>query len=102
MDGHGVFDLDLVGNRRLRIADQGDVRRGPAHVVGQKILEAGPAAGIGRGLNAGSGTRHNGLGRLSRDVAGGHHAAIAVHHQHFPAIPLGGKLVHELADIDFE
>ena len=81
MDRHGVFDLDLVGDRRLGVADQRDVGRGAAHVVGDEVVVAGAPAGIGGGDDAGGRAGHHRLGRFARDEARRDHAAIAVHDQ---------------------
>ena len=81
MDRHGIFDLDLVGDRRLGVADQRHVGRGAAHVVGDEVVEAGAPARIGGGDDAGGRARHHGLRRLARHEAGRDHAAIAVHDQ---------------------
>ncbi len=37
VDWHGVFDLDLGGDRGLAAADQRDVGGGAAHVVGDEV-----------------------------------------------------------------
>ena len=38
VDRHRIFDLDLVGDGRLGIADQRDIGRGAAHVVGDEVV----------------------------------------------------------------
>ena len=38
VDRHRIFDLDLVGDGRLGVADQRDVGRGAAHVVGDEVV----------------------------------------------------------------
>ena len=45
VDRHGVFELDLGGDRGGAVADQGDVGGGAAHVVGDEVREAGAAGG---------------------------------------------------------
>ena len=55
MDRHGIFDLDLVTDGGLGIADQGHIGRRAAHVIGQKVNYPGALAGIGR--------RHHATGR---------------------------------------
>ncbi|KAJ0340352.1 hypothetical protein COL154_014178, partial [Colletotrichum chrysophilum] len=99
MDRHGIFDLDLVGDRRLGIADQRHIGRGAAHVVGDEIPDAGAPARIGGRDDAGGRARHDGLGGLASDEARRDHAAIAVHHQDIVAVTALGELVGQPLDI---
>ena len=102
MDRHGIFDLDLVGDGRLGIADQRDIGRGAAHVVGDEVVEAGALARIGGGDDAGGRARHHGLCRIAGDEAGRDHAAIAVHDQEVAGVAAPGKLAAQPLDIAFE
>ena len=102
VDGHGVFDLDLVRDSGFGIADQRHVCRGAAHVVGDEIAEAGAFSGVGRGDHARGRPRHDGLSRFTCDEAGRNHAAIAIHDQEITGIALRRELMAQLLDIALE
>ena len=46
VDRHGVFELDLVGDRGRAVADQRDVGRGAAHVVGDEVRRCRRGAAV--------------------------------------------------------
>ncbi len=102
VDRHGVFELDLVGDRRLGVADQGDVGGGAAHVAGNEVGDARAGGGVGGGHDAGGGAGHHGLRRLAGDGAGGDHAAVAGHHQEVAEIAADRELGAEAGDVAFE
>ena len=102
VDRHRIFDLDLVGDGRLGIADQGDVGRGAAHIVADEVAETGAPAGIGSGDDTRGRPRHHGLCRVARDETGRDHAAIAVHDQEVAGIAAPGKLDTQSFDITLE
>ena len=98
MDRHRIFDLDLVRDRRLAIADQSHIRRRATHVIADQVRPVGAPPGIGGGDHTRRRARHHRLGGFPDDAARRHGAAIAVHHQKLAAIAaickFGGKTFH--------
>ncbi len=102
VDGHGVFDLDLVGDGGLAAPDQRDVGRGPSHVVGDEVRITGAAARESGRNHPGSGSRHHRLGRFGGDEAGRDHAAIAIHDQEVAGIAQLREFASQALDIALE
>ena len=78
---HAVGDVLLRRRRRHAAAHDGDVEAGAAHVAADEVGEAGGSAEVRGGDDAGGRPRHDRLHRLLAGDAGGHHAAVALHHQ---------------------
>ena len=78
---HSVGDVLLRRGGRHPALHDGDVEAGAAHVAADQVGEACGAAQVGGGDDAGGWPRHDCLHRLLASDAGGHHAAVALHHQ---------------------
>jgi hypothetical protein len=65
VNGHGIFDFDLVGHGGLRVTDQRHVGLGAAHVKGDHLLNPRRAPDTGGGHHA----RGRPSSRTSRNAA---------------------------------
>ena len=84
------------------VADQGDVGRGAAHVVGDEVGDAGAAGGVGGGHDAGGGAGHHRLRGLAGDVRRGDHAAVAGDDEEVAGVAAGGELGLEAGEVALE
>ena len=78
---HAVGDVLLRRRGRHAAAHDGDVEAGAAHVAADEVGEAGGGAQTRGRDDAGGRPGHDRLHRLLARDAGGHHAAVALHHQ---------------------
>ena len=102
MNRHGVFDVEFVADRGDGVLDQGDVRRGAAHIIGDKVVDTGAFGCIGGGHDAGCRAGHHGLGGFLVDETGRNHPAVTVHDEQVPGESFVAEFALQSVDISMK